>query len=1300
MDEFQGNARYRIIARLGAGGMGTVYEAHDRVRGIRVALKAMAPRNTQSLARFKREFRVVADLHHPNLVQLYDLARDEDSGVWFYTMDLVDGTDLASLLIGGHELASGLSTQTNPGSLGAWSVVVEDERREARGFRSTLQLSGAAGRTTEILDANPPIANAPTLASAVPVGEDPRPGPSCDLNLLGSCLAQILDALEFLHERGIVHRDLKPENVLVGRQGDVRLLDFGIVKDTSVDSQTGSAGHVIGTVPYLSPEQAAGREVGPASDLYSLGCMLFELVTGHVPFDGPAVRVLLMHQTMPAPSTATLVKDVPADLCDIIDRLLAKAPDARPSINEIRNLLGIVSARERRPEKEIANLFVGREPELERMRRALTSAASGNLSLVFVAGESGSGKTALSEALLREAIDEGFMVFRGRCYERENMPFRAFDRVMDELALRLSGMTEAKTGQLDDAIGTLARIFPTLDAVYPQERERRARAAGGAPAVEPDPLELRQRALKGLLHMVQLLGMRAPIVVLVDDLQWTDQDSVDVLMALSRHAARTRVCIVGLYRPGDVSDDHPLRRFLAHGHEHVEHVELGPLSAEAASRLVRTVVGTTTPPQLIEEIVNQSGAQPFFLVQLALAVRERGGADGASDTSLQDLIQRRLDRIGDGGRRVLEVAALSGGGTPRWVLRLASKLEHQPFNVAMLTLLREHMLRPTIAQPISEDQSMAAGSGRWGAVGYDVYHDRIRDAVITAMSDDRQRRRHAAITDALESRIYDDSVRDLGRTVASIAQHARAAGDLARAREYGVKAAESAADKLAFAAAAAGYEELLADPEFATNPEMRARHLARLAELYESIGDYLSTADALRRASDLLEGTSGLNAGEAPLNVRRAWLRLGAALMRVGDVRGAATYLDRLLARLDMRTVRPVDEALSVLKPLRLRTLFWRIIPEDWFRRDPTDEDRFDLEVLTVAFESLGLVHQLALPETMLRYWLKARRLHGAEFRRRALVYEVGYDALMAKTEEDAERCHAKLDAAGKWSAEAPLEFGAVYSEGMRGYVEYRAGRWAEAERHLAPVIERLESEGIGRRWDAFFCRVLLVRALLWSHDPERATPMARRIMESSGDDVARYAEGVFVLVMLALRTGAWHDAEVLLDEWGRRMPKDSVTRLNMGYELARAWLRVGRGEFEEALAGARAAHDAVRETGAFQAPVNRGEWLAPQIEAAAALAHKGALPAATRDEALGWARWVADEAPDYLRSLGHRGLALLTGDASHIAAALDTGAKGRVPYFRYLALEAAVTMGHPGLVSELSELSVQHGFVPPWTRS
>jgi serine/threonine protein kinase len=264
--EFRGTGRFAVEERIGVGGMGIVYRAFDRERKHTVAVKTLRNVDATAIYRLKREFRSLSDLIHPNLVTLYELFSEE--GQLFFTMEFVQGLHFLRYVRGGsdHRVSGALPVGVPPDAL------------------TTIH-----GHPPSTDNVNAGLASAAQTQGHASPGDSGRSADSCSrrslalhqLSRLRAALRQLAEGVCLLHQAGKVHRDLKPSNVLVTDEGRVVVLDFGLVAELEGGGRNESTSfNIVGTIPYMSPEQAAGKELTPASDWYSVGVMLFEALTG------------------------------------------------------------------------------------------------------------------------------------------------------------------------------------------------------------------------------------------------------------------------------------------------------------------------------------------------------------------------------------------------------------------------------------------------------------------------------------------------------------------------------------------------------------------------------------------------------------------------------------------------------------------------------------------------------------------------------------------------------------------------------------------------------------------------------------------------------------------------------------------------------------------------------------------------------------------------------------------------------------------------------------------------------------
>ena len=394
--ELEFGSRFTIRREIGRGGMGIVYAAHDRERGFEVALKRLRELEPTSLYRFKREFRALADVIHPNLVTLYELLCDHDQ--WFFTMELVEGVDFVDYV---------------------------------RGDDPAPHVLGRRPDATTRVTGNTPSRDATVEGRTLPVAS------SFDPERLRSGFRQLADGLCALHRSGHLHRDIKPSNVLVTPAGRVVILDFGVIAELRGRGYEPAA---VGTPLYMAPEQVdPGATLSEATDWYGAGVVLYQALTGRRPFEGDATAVLRAKQERePLPPRAR-VSDVPADLDELCAGLLRTRADQRPSGAEV---LARLCGNAPQTPASVARTpaLIGRDVHRDVLHDGFAAAKGGQGQILLVHGRSGIGKSELVHRFLAELEAAGALVLSGRCFERESVPFKGVDSLIDSLASHLLGL--------------------------------------------------------------------------------------------------------------------------------------------------------------------------------------------------------------------------------------------------------------------------------------------------------------------------------------------------------------------------------------------------------------------------------------------------------------------------------------------------------------------------------------------------------------------------------------------------------------------------------------------------------------------------------------------------------------------------------------------------------------------------------------------------------------------------------------------------------------------------------------------
>lgn len=860
--------------------MGVVYEAFDSERNAHVALKTLRSLTPESVVRLKREFRALQEIRHPNMISLGELFCEGDR--WFFTMEIVDGTDFVGYVRHG----------------------APDARvRAGQGTMSTADFARTTAHDAMFGDA---FASGPAMGTG-----DTRTIPMTRLDGGGfdeirvrSALIQLLDALATLHAAGLVHRDVTPNNVRVSPHGRVVLLDFGLVTDAFRDSLSDDR-RMLGTPAYMAPEQATSENVGPAADLYAVGAILYEALTGVAPFQGSAMAVLVDKQrSEPLPPSAR-TDHVPRDLDALCVALLRRSPEGRPTAIDAIRALGrdatkiasnaSVAASDESP-------FIGREAELAVIREASAVVRMGAPVTVLVRGAPGMGRT----RLLREAIrDVGvgspeLLALEARCDEREEVTFKAFDAVIDGLARFLSRLDEAELAEtLPPDTDALVQTFPGFRRVPTLERSSVTPPAS-------DPAVARARAFEAMRTLLARVARRRPVVIAIDDVERADPDSHALLIELVRPPHAPPVLLVATLRAtGSDARTHAgvrmqdlLRELPEMIPGEMRLVLLERLAEADARALAAQLLARALPTKraLAGEVAAAGRGNPHHI---EVVVQHMATSSMPNVPSIERALWARVDSLEPAGHAIATALAVASRPLSVEILETAARTSHD-VTVRELTTMRSRRL--------------VTCTGLRSNDAVELY-DEVVDAAIAPRLDAAARvDMHRRIAEAMELVGSGD--------VEALADHWRAAGDRVRAATYATVAGDGAMQALAFERAARLFESALA-----ASPVDRDALYVKLGDAQTGAGRYEKAAVAYERAARHVTGAARatyewlaadglIRAGR----LERGTPRLRASLAALGitfDVAGFAALAialvtTALLWQLRRRPVaREIDEALA-----------------------------------------------------------------------------------------------------------------------------------------------------------------------------------------------------------------------------------------------------------------------------------------------------------------------------------------------------------------------------------------------------
>ena len=889
------------------------------------------------------------------------------------------------------------------------------------------------------------------------IRDAPDPGARAARTL--RAIEQLTDGLSALHAAGVVHRDIKPSNVLVA-EGRLVIVDFGLARparDRSTDDD------IVGTAAYIAPEHVRGEPVGPAADWYAVGVILHQALTGATPFEGSVMDVLAAKEWHEPPPVNAPMSPALAALCD---HLLARDPAARAGAAHIGAALGS-DAPNTAGEAEVE--LVGRHHQLDALEQALRRVERGTCVTVQLRGQTGMGKTALAQAFTDRAAAAGrALVLEGRCYERESVPYKAFDSLIDDLADTLEELPPAEVDALvPSGAGALVRLFPVLRRVD-------ALARAPAPDAAVDPFELRHSAGASLRELLSRLARARPVILWIDDLQWGDNDSAALLAELTRPPDPPPVLICATVRT-DTDDEDLLDRTVRQRLERsaagqVLRIPVGPLDPTSARELALALLGDHPGADDAANAISwEAAGNPLFIRELVAFVRsgrilERGG--DAPSVTLEEVLHHRFERLPHRARELLDVIAV-GGGPLR--LRDAARAARLPDDGAgeAAILRAATLVRGRAALP---DDFI------------EILHDRVRDAALAALSPERTSELHLRIALALQS--------DPRADAEVLAHHWRDAGEPEPAQRYTLRAAQKAADALAFDRAAALFGEYL---EYAALlPAERFDAQVARAEALASAGLGADAGQMFLAAMD-----------NAPDQTTAADLEGRAAkqLLRAGRVDDGLAVLRRALAAHSQKLPHTPRTALASLLYHRARL---RLSGLDFHPRDAREVPAHQLAAVDALW---GATSGLAMIDP----------IRGAELQTRALRLALATGersrvcrALVAETAivgTGGTRTAKRTDALVARNEALAAEVGTAYARATartgRAYACFLRGEWRDTVEAALPAIGLFRNRCTGAWWEMISARHLMLWSMAYLGqlgELARRVPPALREAEARGD--------------------------------------------------------------------------------------------------------------------------------------------------------------------------------------------------------
>ena len=633
----------------------------------------------------------------------------------------------------------------------------------------------------------------------------------------------IAEALEYSHKQGILHRDIKPENVMISKDGIPKIMDFGLARSMDSPKLT-HAGAIVGTPAFISPESALGKENDARSDLYSLGCVMYSMATGHPPFvSNDNLKLVYSHINDTPVPVRRIRHDFPEDLDNVIMKLLSKDPSSRyQSASDLLAVLRSLKYQENNPVHNVEKAspsasgisltgftissghqrrpLVGREMETSKVRSQIDAALTGMGSMIMVVGQTGTGKTRFLEEARAYASMRGFTVISVRCSKsKSNIPGQALSDLFREYISSQPMQLVYKI--CGDYADQMQKIVPEI-----------APRLGKVPEFPGlDAEQQRARMNEAVSVFIENMSRENPLFVSFDDIQFIDSFSLTFFRYYYEFVSSQRVVFMGASIPLDENSEIMKAMGEAIKARILEIIELGNLDRESTRLLISNYLGDR-PDNLSDDFLNlvyrKSYGNPLFLEETLKYLIDRKqiyqNGDGAWEmeslssinipTSLKSIVRSKIEGLDDESLNLLKIASVIGQDFDYELLIKLSGIEDEDKIM-------------NIVERLINRKFLSEKEGRGGNIRIYFTDPQVREILYEEVTMIRRKKLHENIARVIEKSVDKGNIDPA--SISALAEHFQEGGNFQKALEYRKMEADFLSSMAEFTQASVSYEKCL-----------------------------------------------------------------------------------------------------------------------------------------------------------------------------------------------------------------------------------------------------------------------------------------------------------------------------------------------------------------------------------------------------------------------------------------------------------------------------------------------------------